>query len=333
MKSLNQLGYHELDGARGGRAVRLTASRWAPRATTPRRFAALLRLVDRLGFDAVDAGPLANGSALEPDGSPFAITYDYDELSELIAPGRSYPLPPCRAPSSGPCTPRGARLVEHLGGHRRRAGGRRRRSSARGSASCCRAGLCCSAQRSRRPLRTDTALAAIDRAAAVRDRLRAHLLGRAVRAVGPHGRAVRRAAALRRAARVAFAAGGAAAAAAAGRDRDRALRAGRSRSGRACTSATGRGRRWPRPRCASRRWRARSATSRSSAAGARSTRSCSTAGRCSAAARCCSPSRRPPRTGARRSGPPLRSARSSTWRCRLGFTFVTLTSCCASCRR
>jgi hypothetical protein len=44
-----------------------------------------MRLIDRLGFDAVDAGPLANGVALEPDGSPFAVTYSAAELSDLIA--------------------------------------------------------------------------------------------------------------------------------------------------------------------------------------------------------------------------------------------------------
>jgi predicted dinucleotide-binding enzyme len=44
-----------------------------------------MRLIDRLGFDPVDAGPLENGVALEPDGSPFAVTYAADELSNLVA--------------------------------------------------------------------------------------------------------------------------------------------------------------------------------------------------------------------------------------------------------
>jgi predicted dinucleotide-binding enzyme len=34
-----------------------------------------MRLIDRLGFDPVHAGPLGSGVALQPDGSPFAITY------------------------------------------------------------------------------------------------------------------------------------------------------------------------------------------------------------------------------------------------------------------
>ena len=42
-----------------------------------------MRLLDRLGFDPVDAGPLENGVALEPDGSPIAATYSADELSKL----------------------------------------------------------------------------------------------------------------------------------------------------------------------------------------------------------------------------------------------------------
>ena len=44
-----------------------------------------MQLIDRLGFDAVDAGPLEAGLALEPDGSPYAVTYSADELSELVS--------------------------------------------------------------------------------------------------------------------------------------------------------------------------------------------------------------------------------------------------------
>ena len=46
----------------------------------------VMRLVDRLGFDPVDAGPLKNGLALEPDGSPVAATYSVEELvARLVA--------------------------------------------------------------------------------------------------------------------------------------------------------------------------------------------------------------------------------------------------------
>jgi hypothetical protein len=43
----------------------------------------VMRLVDRLGFDPVDAGPLRNGLALEPDGSPIAETYTVEEVSRV----------------------------------------------------------------------------------------------------------------------------------------------------------------------------------------------------------------------------------------------------------
>ena len=43
-----------------------------------------MQLIDRLGFDPVDAGPLENGLALEPDGSPYAVTYSAAELSNAI---------------------------------------------------------------------------------------------------------------------------------------------------------------------------------------------------------------------------------------------------------
>jgi predicted dinucleotide-binding enzyme len=83
VKSLNQLGYHELEEHRRPRG---TANRIAVAAAGDDRSAvrAVMRLVDRLGFDPVDAGPLENGLVLEPDGSPFAVTYPADELSNLI---------------------------------------------------------------------------------------------------------------------------------------------------------------------------------------------------------------------------------------------------------
>ncbi|MGZ4197117.1 MAG: hypothetical protein ACXVFQ_12330 [Solirubrobacteraceae bacterium] len=45
----------------------------------------MVELIDRLGFDPVDVGPLENGVVLEPDGSPFAVTHTADELSGLAA--------------------------------------------------------------------------------------------------------------------------------------------------------------------------------------------------------------------------------------------------------
>ncbi|MDX6627898.1 MAG: 8-hydroxy-5-deazaflavin:NADPH oxidoreductase [Gaiellales bacterium] len=83
VKSLNQLGYHELDehrraaGTPGRAAVGVAGQDRA--AVT-----AVMRLIDRLGFVPVDAGPLDHGAALQPDGSPFAVTYTADELRELL---------------------------------------------------------------------------------------------------------------------------------------------------------------------------------------------------------------------------------------------------------
>ena len=65
VKSLNQLGYHELEeqprpkGAPDRTAVAVAGD---DRAAV----GAVMRLVEDLGFDAVDAGPLERGAVLEP---------------------------------------------------------------------------------------------------------------------------------------------------------------------------------------------------------------------------------------------------------------------------
>jgi 8-hydroxy-5-deazaflavin:NADPH oxidoreductase len=83
VKSLNQLGYHELEETRRPKDA---PDRIAIGAAGDDRLAvrAVMRLVDRLGFDPVDAGPLENGMALQPDGSPYATTYSAAQLSDLI---------------------------------------------------------------------------------------------------------------------------------------------------------------------------------------------------------------------------------------------------------
>ena len=83
VKSLNQLGYHELDENRRSEDA---PDRIAIGAAGDDRVAvrAVMRLIDRLGFDAVDAGQLENGLALQPDGSPFAVTHSAAELSKII---------------------------------------------------------------------------------------------------------------------------------------------------------------------------------------------------------------------------------------------------------
>jgi predicted dinucleotide-binding enzyme len=92
VKSLNQLGYHELDEHRHQRGA---PDRIAIGVAGDDRaaVAAVTRLIDRIGFDPVDAGPLENGLALEPDGSPFAITYNAHELANLLARSHGARLP------------------------------------------------------------------------------------------------------------------------------------------------------------------------------------------------------------------------------------------------
>jgi 8-hydroxy-5-deazaflavin:NADPH oxidoreductase len=84
VKSLNQLGYHELDeyprdpGAPDRIAVAAVGDdRLAVRT--------VMHLIDRLGFDAVDGGALAKGKLLEPDGSPYAETFSADALAKRLS--------------------------------------------------------------------------------------------------------------------------------------------------------------------------------------------------------------------------------------------------------
>jgi predicted dinucleotide-binding enzyme len=84
VKSLNQLSYHqveELPRERGG------ANRVAMAAVGDDRAAirSVMDLIDALGFDPVDGGSLENGRLLEPDGSPYAITYTAPELVRRFA--------------------------------------------------------------------------------------------------------------------------------------------------------------------------------------------------------------------------------------------------------
>jgi len=85
VKSLNQLGYHELDE---GRRPPGAPDRIAIAAAGDDRAAvrAVLQLIERLGFDPVDAGPLAAGVALGPYGPAFGLGASAAELSSLLKP-------------------------------------------------------------------------------------------------------------------------------------------------------------------------------------------------------------------------------------------------------
>ena len=85
VKSLNQLGYHELDE---GRRPVGAPDRLAIAAAGDDRAAVrmVFQLIDRLGFDAVDAGPLIAGVALGPGGPAFGLGASAEELARLISP-------------------------------------------------------------------------------------------------------------------------------------------------------------------------------------------------------------------------------------------------------
>ena len=85
VKSLNQLGYHELEeGSRPrGAPDRIAIAAAGDDSAAVR---AVLQLIDRLGFDAVDAGPLKAGVALGPAGPAFGLGSGADELASLLLP-------------------------------------------------------------------------------------------------------------------------------------------------------------------------------------------------------------------------------------------------------
>ena len=83
VKSLNQLGYHQLEETArpAGATDRIAIAAVGDDQLAVRT---VMKMIDRLGFDPVDAGPLKNGVRLEPDGSPIAPTYGADELAALV---------------------------------------------------------------------------------------------------------------------------------------------------------------------------------------------------------------------------------------------------------
>jgi 8-hydroxy-5-deazaflavin:NADPH oxidoreductase len=85
VKSLNHLGYFKFDQGRrpSGAPDRLAL---AAAGDDPDAVAAVMRLIDRLGFDAVSAGSLGAGVALQPGGPVFGIGLSADKLTNLLPP-------------------------------------------------------------------------------------------------------------------------------------------------------------------------------------------------------------------------------------------------------
>ncbi|GAA1837547.1 NADPH-dependent F420 reductase [Agromyces salentinus] len=85
VKSLNHVGYHEMedDSMDAGSPLRRAM---AVAGDDPEARAALARIIDDLGFDPVDGGPLVNGRALEPGHPAFGRELGAAELSALVTP-------------------------------------------------------------------------------------------------------------------------------------------------------------------------------------------------------------------------------------------------------
>jgi len=84
VKSLNHLGYFKFEKSRLPHRTRGRIG-MAAAGNDRSAVAAVLQLIDRLGFDAVDAGNLESGMALQPGGPVFGAGHSAAELSNLLA--------------------------------------------------------------------------------------------------------------------------------------------------------------------------------------------------------------------------------------------------------
>jgi predicted dinucleotide-binding enzyme len=84
VKSLNHLGYFKFEKNRlpHGTPGRIGM---AAAGDDPSAVAIVLQLIDRLGFDPVNAGNLEAGMALQPGGPVFGAGHTAEELSNLLA--------------------------------------------------------------------------------------------------------------------------------------------------------------------------------------------------------------------------------------------------------
>lgn len=87
VKTLNHIGYHELEedgrepGAEDRRGLALAGDDEAAKAL-------VARFIDRLGYDPVDAGPLAAGRAFQPGTAIFSARHSAEQLRGILAETR-----------------------------------------------------------------------------------------------------------------------------------------------------------------------------------------------------------------------------------------------------
>jgi len=87
VKSLNHIGYHELgeDDLAAGDSARRALALAGDDANAK---ALVMTFIDRLGYDAVDAGPLASGRAFEPATEIFTGSHTAHQLRALVEAAR-----------------------------------------------------------------------------------------------------------------------------------------------------------------------------------------------------------------------------------------------------
>jgi predicted dinucleotide-binding enzyme len=83
VKGLNHLGYFKFEKSRRPRGAPDRIA-MAAAGDDPAAVAAVLQLIDALGFDAVNAGNLEAGLALQPGGPIFGAGHNAKELSNLL---------------------------------------------------------------------------------------------------------------------------------------------------------------------------------------------------------------------------------------------------------
>jgi predicted dinucleotide-binding enzyme len=85
VKSLNQLGYHEVEEFRRARGEEGRIG-VAVAGNDEEVVEVVMALVDDLGFDPIYAGSLDAGIALQTDGVAFGVALNVDELARLLSP-------------------------------------------------------------------------------------------------------------------------------------------------------------------------------------------------------------------------------------------------------